>query len=218
MKRSNPMSRILAAAAWLMIAGVLGTVPSQPARAQDGPKLEAIDVQPLPGQQVQITMRLSGPAPQPLSFTIDNPARISFDLPGTTLALPSRRIDVHTSGVDSILAAETKDRTRLVMNLDKLVPYDTRVDGNNIIVSLGGANNAGCQHRDGRVRRAQQCRRGRCRRARHPQHRLPPQSGWRRPHPGSPDGPAHSYQPASGWKPDRRRLRCRSAQEPRPPL
>jgi type IV pilus assembly protein PilQ len=87
-------------------------------------------------------MRLSGPAPQPLSFTIDNPARISFDLPGTTLALPSRRIDVHTSGVDSILAAETKDRTRLVMNLDKLVPYDTRVDGNNIIVSLGGANNA----------------------------------------------------------------------------
>jgi type IV pilus assembly protein PilQ len=142
MKRHNPMSRILAAAAWLTIAGVLGTLPSQPARADDGPKLEAIDVQPLPGQQVQITMRLSGPAPQPLSFTIDNPARISFDLPGTTLALPSRRIDVHTSGVDSILAAETKDRTRLVMNLDKLVPYDTRVDGNNIIVSLGGANNA----------------------------------------------------------------------------
>jgi type IV pilus assembly protein PilQ len=142
MKRSNPMSRILAAGAWLVIAGILGTVPSQPARAQDGPKLEAIDVQPLPGQQVQVTMRLSGPAPQPLSFTIDNPARISFDLPGTTLALPSRRIDVHTSGVDSILAAETKDRTRLVMNLDKLVPYDTRVDGNNIIVSLGGANNA----------------------------------------------------------------------------
>jgi type IV pilus assembly protein PilQ len=142
MKRSNPMSRILAAAAWLVIAGLLGTVPSQPARAQEGPKLEAIDVQPLPGQQVQVTMRLSGPAPQPLSFTIDNPARISFDLPGTTLALPQRRIDVHTSGVDSILAAETKDRTRLVMNLDKLVPYDTRVDGNNIIVSLGGANNA----------------------------------------------------------------------------
>jgi type IV pilus assembly protein PilQ len=142
MKRHNPMSRILAAAAWLVIAGVLGTLPSSPARAQDGPKLEAIDVQPLPGQQVQITMRLSGAAPQPLSFTIDNPARISFDLPNTVLALPSRRIDVHTSGVDSILAAQTKDRTRLVMNLDKLVPYDTRVEGNNIIVNLGGGNSA----------------------------------------------------------------------------
>src|SRR5256885_16128995 len=139
MKRHTPMSRILAAAAWLVIAGVLGTLPSQSAHAQDGPKLEAIDVQPLPGQQVQVTMRLSAPPPQPLSFTIGNPARISFDLPGTTLALPARRIDVHTSGLDSILAAETKDRTRLVLNLDKLVPYDTRVEGNNIIVMLGGS-------------------------------------------------------------------------------
>jgi type IV pilus assembly protein PilQ len=49
---------------------------------------------------------------------------------------------VHTSGLDSILAAEAKDRTRLVMSLDKLVPYDTRVDGNNIIVMLGAASSA----------------------------------------------------------------------------
>ena len=49
---------------------------------------------------------------------------------------------MHASGVDSILAAETKDRTRLVLNLDKLVPYDTRVDGNNIIVSSVRRNNA----------------------------------------------------------------------------
>ena len=41
---------------------------------------------------------------------------------------------MHAAGLDTILAAETKDRTRLVLNLDKLVPYDTRVDGNNIIV------------------------------------------------------------------------------------
>src|SRR5256885_5307248 len=140
MKRHTPMSRILAAAAWLVIAGILGTLPSQPASAQDGPKLEAIDVQPLPGQQLQVTMRMSGPAPKPLSFTIDNPARISFDLPNTVLALPSRRIDVHTSGLDSITAAEAKDRTRLVLNLDRLVPYDTRIDGNNIVVMPGASH------------------------------------------------------------------------------
>src|SRR5215467_15657944 len=69
-----------------------------------------------------------------------NPARISFDLPNTTLAMPSKRVDVHASGVDTIVAAETKDRTRLVVNLDKLVPYDTRVSGNNIVVMLGGAS------------------------------------------------------------------------------
>jgi type IV pilus assembly protein PilQ len=139
MQASSLMIRLLGTAARLMIAGVLGLAAGTAARAADNPALQAIDVQPLAGQQLQLTLRLSGPAPQPLSFTIDNPARISLDLPNTTLALPSRRIDVHSSGVDTILAAETKDRTRLVLNLDKLMPYDTRVEGNNIIVMLGGS-------------------------------------------------------------------------------
>ena len=139
----RPVFRILSTCASLVVLGVLGTISSSPVLAADNPKLESIDVQPLPGQQLQVIMKLSGPAPQPLSFTIDNPARISLDLPNTALALPQRRIDVHTSGLDSILAAEAKDRTRLVLSLDKLVPYDTRVDGNNIIVLLGAPNAAG---------------------------------------------------------------------------
>jgi type IV pilus assembly protein PilQ len=143
MQRHRLMNRLLGTAAWLVLAGVLGMLPGAPARAADEPALQAIDVQPLPGQQLQLTMRLSGPAPQPLAFTIDNPARISLDLPNTTLALPSRRIDVHASGLDTIVAAETKDRTRLVLNLDKMVPYDTRVEGNNVIVMLGVAGSAG---------------------------------------------------------------------------
>ena len=115
----------------------MASLPGAAALAADQSALQAIDVQPLAGQQLQLTMRLSGPAPQPMSFTIDNPARISFDLPNTTLALPSRRIDVHSAGLETILAAETKDRTRVVLNLDKLVPYDAKVDGNNIVVTLG---------------------------------------------------------------------------------
>ena len=142
MKRLSPTNRTLAAFAWITVACALGALASARAVAADptGVILQAIDVQTLPGQQLQLTMRLSGPAPQPLSFTIDNPARISFDLPNIGLALPSRRIDVHQAGLDTILAAEGKDRTRLVLNMDKLVPYDTRVEGNNIIVMLGSAN------------------------------------------------------------------------------
>ncbi|HSY07309.1 MAG TPA: type IV pilus secretin PilQ [Steroidobacteraceae bacterium] len=141
MKRHSPTNRTLATLAWLTVACALGALWSAAASAADATaKLQAIDVQTLPGQQLQLTMRLSGPAPQPLSFTIDNPARISFDLPNVALALPSRRIDVHSAGLDTILAAEGKDRTRLVLNLDKLVPYDTRVDGNNIVVMLGSAS------------------------------------------------------------------------------
>src|SRR6267143_2081425 len=128
MQASSLINRLLGTAPWLVLAAVLGMLAGTTARAADQPALQAIEVQPLAGQQLQ-----------PLSFTIDNPARISFDLPNTTLALPSLRIDVHASCLDTILAAETKDRTRLVLNLDKLVPYDTRVEGNNIVVMLGGS-------------------------------------------------------------------------------
>ena len=141
MKSHRPTNPILAAlfTPWVAMAAALVAFAAAPVHAADGPKLETVDVQPLPGQQLQLTMRLSGPAPTPLSFTIDNPARISFDLPNTTIALPSRRIDVNNSGLTSIVAAETKDRTRLVLNLDKMVPYETRVDGNNIVVMLGAS-------------------------------------------------------------------------------
>src|ERR1700761_3740865 len=108
-----------------------------PAHAADPVKLESIDVQTLSGQQVQLKLRLTGPAPQPLPFTIDKPARIAFDLPNTTLALPSRRIDVRSGGVDTVLAAEANGKTRLVVNVDSLMPYTTQVDGNTITVMLG---------------------------------------------------------------------------------
>jgi type IV pilus assembly protein PilQ len=132
----------MGALAWCAAVGMLGMLATEPLRAADGsPSLQSIDVQPLPGQQLQLTLKMSGPAPEPLAFTIDNPARLSLDLPNTMLSLPSRRIDVRSSGLDTILAAEAKDRTRLVLNLDKLVPYTTKVEGNNIVVMLGAGSN-----------------------------------------------------------------------------
>ena len=107
-------------------------------RAQEPLKLDAMDVQTLSGQQVQLKLHMSGPAPEPLPFTIDKPARIAFDLPNTTLALTTRRIDVHSGGVDTVLAAEANGRTRVVVNVDSLLPYTTKVDGNTILVTLGG--------------------------------------------------------------------------------
>ncbi len=126
-------------AAFATVAALPGLAAAQPA---EGLKLQAIDVQTLPGQQLQLRLRLNGPAPEPLSFTIDRPARIALDLPNTGLALQNRRIDVKSGGVDTILAAEAGGRTRLVLNLDSLMPYQTRVEGNSILVMIGGAQQA----------------------------------------------------------------------------
>src|ERR1700688_3319245 len=114
------------------------TAISLTARAADPVQLESIDVQTLSGQQVQLKLHMSGPAPEPLPFTIDKPARIAFDLPNTTLALTTRRFDVRSGGVDTVLAAEANGRTRVVVNVDSLLPYTTKVDGDTIIVTLGG--------------------------------------------------------------------------------
>ncbi|MFO7287782.1 MAG: type IV pilus secretin PilQ, partial [Gammaproteobacteria bacterium] len=98
--------------------------------------LREIDVQPLTGQRVELRLRTDGPAPQPMSFTIDDPARIAVDLPGTSLAA-SRRQDVNVGPLRSIQAAEANGRTRVVLNLDTMVPYETRVEGDTVLVVLG---------------------------------------------------------------------------------
>jgi type IV pilus assembly protein PilQ len=132
------MSRIQIRAAMMGAMTVVAlAAASFTARAADPVQLQSIDVQTLSGQQVQLKLHMSGPAPEPLPFTIDKPARIAFDLPNTTLALASRRFDVRSGGVDTVLAAEANGRARLVVNVDALMPYTTKVDGNNIIITLG---------------------------------------------------------------------------------
>jgi type IV pilus assembly protein PilQ len=109
------------------------------ANAQDSNRLQDIQVQSLPGQRVELQLILSGPAPEPLAFTIEDPARIALDLPETTLGLSSRRRDVNLGPLETILTAEANGRTRVVLNLDSMVPYETRRSGNTIYITLGEA-------------------------------------------------------------------------------
>jgi type IV pilus assembly protein PilQ len=132
------LHRPFRAAAFVALAGALAFA-AQAALAQAPARLTKVELQPQPGNQLEVKLVLDGPAPQPVAFTIDNPARLAVDLPGTSVALESRRIDVKSGGVDSIVAAEASGRTRVVFNLDSLQPYSTRTEGNNVFVSLGGA-------------------------------------------------------------------------------
>ncbi|MBT8098931.1 MAG: type IV pilus secretin PilQ [Gammaproteobacteria bacterium] len=109
------------------------------ANAQDGNRLQDIQVQSLPGQRVELRLIMSETAPEPLAFTIENPARIALDLPQTALGLQQRRRDVNMGPLDTVLTAEANGRTRVVLNLESMVAYETRRDGNTVIVTLGGA-------------------------------------------------------------------------------
>jgi type IV pilus assembly protein PilQ len=118
----------------LLFAGI-----SLQALAQSANRLEGITFTTGTGNKVELTLRLSDNAPTPLTFTVDNPARIALDLPDTSIAMASRRVDVKQGVVDTVNVAEANGRTRVVLNVDNLVPYETRVQGNTIVVSVGGA-------------------------------------------------------------------------------
>ena len=122
----------------LMVQTAVFALGSAGAYAQGSNQLRDIQVQSLPGQRVQLTLVMSDSAPEPLAFTIENPARIALDLPGTSLALDSRRRDVNLGPLDTVLTAEANGRTRVVLNLDTMVAYETRRSGNMLVVTVGG--------------------------------------------------------------------------------
>lgn len=106
--------------------------------AADDAKLEFISYTTRAGAGVDIELRLTGAPPQPSSLTSKNPARITLDLHGVQNNLPwSLPLPMKNAGVaKSITAVEASGRTRVVINLDKMVNYQTRTDGNNLIISL----------------------------------------------------------------------------------
>ena len=103
--------------------------------------LDALDVSTLNGERVRVTLTLSGPAPAPVVFSVDKPARLSLDLAGTKLALTERFKRVSSGKVRSVAAAEAQGRTRIVIELSELVPYDVRTDGNTVLIDIQGLKN-----------------------------------------------------------------------------
>ena len=75
----------------------------------------------------------------PAGFTTNNPPRIALDFPGTANALGKNAMEVGEGTLRTLNIVQAGNRTRLVMNLAKPVGYETRVEGNNLIVTLQGA-------------------------------------------------------------------------------
>jgi type IV pilus assembly protein PilQ len=135
-------ARAIRTAALVALAGLLACT-AQGALAQS--RLTKVEVQSQPGDQLEVRLIHDGAAPEPVTFTIDNPARLAVDLPGSNVALDSRRVDVNAAGVSSIVAAEASGRTRVVFNLDRMRPYTARAAGNTVYVTVGTAGSAATQ-------------------------------------------------------------------------
>lgn len=105
--------------------------------AAAGTTLESIHATPVGGDRVRIDLTLNRPAPEPRSFSIDKPARIAIDLPGTTPAMVNAGQTVGVGAVQKIVTASARKRTRVVIELNYPAPYTTRVAGHHIYVMVG---------------------------------------------------------------------------------
>ena len=99
--------------------------------------LQALDVAALPGDRVELKLSFDEPVLAPRGYTIEQPARIALDLPGVSNKLGTKNRELGVGNARSVTVVEAKDRTRLIINLTTLAPYNTRVEGNNLYVMVG---------------------------------------------------------------------------------
>ncbi len=118
----------------LMLLTLLVFMPSLSKAAAN--ELNNITYSTLPGDKIQIRLSMTQDVVEPASFTIDDPARIAFDFPSTSVNLPAKTTPIGVGVARSITAVQAGNRTRVVVNLSKLVGYNTSIEGNNVIITL----------------------------------------------------------------------------------
>nr|WP_279243770.1 type IV pilus secretin PilQ family protein [Candidatus Litorirhabdus singularis] len=95
-----------------------------------------------PGSIFEIRLDFDGTPPDAKAYTIEKPARISMDFEGVSSALERKKYSLPYGNATGVMVLESGDRTRMIVNMVKLVPYKTRIEGNSLIVQVGneGAN------------------------------------------------------------------------------
>jgi len=74
----------------------------------------------------------------PAGFTINTPARIALDFPGTENALGRSVQEFSAGDLRSANIVQAGTRTRLVINLNQMMTYDAKLEGNTVLITLHG--------------------------------------------------------------------------------
>jgi type IV pilus assembly protein PilQ len=123
---------LLAALAAFLLAG---TAMAQEASSAAN-EVQAINVaKQAGGVLVKLTFKQPLTAP-PASFSVANPARVAFDFPAMVNAIGRNSQILNEGNVRSVNFVQTDEKMRIVLNLGQPMAYDTRIDGNALLISL----------------------------------------------------------------------------------
>ena len=118
----------------LAVMSLLGPAIAAQAHAEN--VLQDVTYTALPGGKVDVTLKFDAPAVAPQAFSTETPPSIALDFADTRNAMGKRRIDIGTGAASSVSTLEAGGRTRVVIDLFRAAGYQSRVEGNNVIVSI----------------------------------------------------------------------------------
>lgn len=138
MKPINNLARQLLTVLALCWTATLASAQQGAPAAESAPQnsIESLQVSQQNGGTVVKLMLKQPLTGQPASFSISNPARLVFDFAGTANNLGRNSQPVNEGELRSINIVQVADRTRLVLNLRQMTAYQTRLEGNAMIVSF----------------------------------------------------------------------------------
>ena len=119
--------------------------------------LDDVEFTSLPGNEFEITLEFSSPPPTPESYSLEVPARIVYDFPGVISQLEEKKHDLSFENAQSAVIITSGDRTRFILNLDQPAPFNSSLDGNRFVLSVGstGSDRVARQEREQQARFAE---------------------------------------------------------------
>ena len=136
MMRANPNKRVGASpAGWIsLLVGCFWSV----ATVASPVVIEDIAFTAQPGAQLEVRLTFSEPPSADIeSYTIEEPARIVLDFPDTKSGLDQKRFSLSQANATSVMVLESGDRTRMIVNLVDLVPFESEVSGRQLTLMVG---------------------------------------------------------------------------------
>jgi type IV pilus assembly protein PilQ len=88
----------------------------------------------LPGGKIELRFDFDSAPPSPQAYMINSPSRLVLDLWGVENDVENRSLDVKTGLVDLVNFAQTDGRLRIVTSLYEPAKYETRTEGNTLLV------------------------------------------------------------------------------------
>jgi type IV pilus assembly protein PilQ len=133
--------------AWIVrLAGIAALVAAGGAFAQAPNSIEQVSVTRGASGFTIVRFTLKAPpANPPAGFAVAAPPRIALDFFDTTSALPNNQRNVDDPALRSMQFVQAGNRTRVVFNLNKPQTFDTKVEGNDVLVTLADSSTASAQ-------------------------------------------------------------------------